>query len=241
MIKNYVAIAWRNLLKNRLFSFINIISLALSMTVGMMVLVRVMDALSYDRFHPDVDRTWRVISRITNTENVSWTLASTPLPLHESLSQDSLLQASVVSLYPAISHPVTDGVKEFSVKGAFTQATFFNVFGLKLLHGDSKTALSEPRQVVITHLISERFFGDINPVGKLLTFDRLGVFEIVGVLANPESKTHLGFEVYASAATVPILEQAKRLPEKFSNWDSFENSYTYVRLSEKTSKQNLIS
>ena len=241
MIRNYIAIAWRNLLKNRLFSFINIISLALSMTVGMMVLIRLMDALSYDRFHPDPDQTWRIISHITNTENDSWKLASTPLPLHESLSQDPHLKGTVVSLYPAINHPVTDGVKEFSIKGAFTQPAFFNVFGFRLLHGNAKTALSEPRQVVITQAVSDRFFGEINPIGKILTFDRLGVFVISGVLASTDEKSHLAFEVYASASTIPVLEQEKKLPAKSGNWDSFENSYTYVRLPENTNKQNLVN
>ncbi len=239
MIKNYIAIAWRNLLKNRLFSFINLFSLALSMTVGMMVLIRLVDALSYDRFHPDCDRTWRVISHITSAENAQWKLASTPLPLQESLSQDPRFQGSVVSLYPAINHPVTDGVKDFSAYGAFTQPEFFNVFGFRLLHGDPGTALSEAFQVVITQSVSERFFGDANPVGKVLTFQGLGEFQITGVLANAEGKSHLMFEVYASAATIPVLERERKLPEKLTNWDSFEHSYTYVRLPGNVNSENL--
>jgi putative ABC transport system permease protein len=102
MIRNYIVIAWRNLTKHKLFSFINIFGLALSMSIGMMVIIRTIDNFSYDTFHPDSDRTYRVLSQITNKEGDKWKLASTPLPLREQLSSESLIEASV-SLYPGMT------------------------------------------------------------------------------------------------------------------------------------------
>src|SRR4051794_17592804 len=120
MIRNYITIAWRNLLKNRLFSFINIFGLALSMSVCMMVMVRLLDSFSYDHFHPDASRTFRIIADVKTKEGNEWTLASTPLPLHDRLEEEKTIFGSCVSLYPAINGNATDGIKEIYINGAFT-------------------------------------------------------------------------------------------------------------------------
>lgn len=92
MITNYILIGWRNVLKNRLFSFINIFGLALSMSVCMMVLLRIVDNFSYDSFNPAPEKTFRIISGITqkNTGDKA-DLATTPLPLAGLLSQDTAI------------------------------------------------------------------------------------------------------------------------------------------------------
>src|SRR5687768_10095706 len=129
MIKNYILIGWRSLQKNRLFSFINIFGLALSMSVCMIVVLRVMDNFSYDSFHPAVDKTYRILSGIAMKNGNKIHLATTPMPLRGVLAEDSSFIQEVVSLYPSLRDHASDGPKEFSIQGAFTEPAFFRIFG----------------------------------------------------------------------------------------------------------------
>ncbi len=231
MIKNYFVVSWRNLLKNKLFSFINIVGLALSMSIGMMVIIRTIDNFSYDSFHPGSERTYRILSQITNSQGDKWKLASTPLPLREYIASESSIEASV-SLYPGIQANATDGLKEIHVSGMFTQPSFFDVFGFRLMHGDERTALTDPRGIVITKETSEKFFGDENPIGKTLTIDKFGSFQITGVIAEPPAKSHIQVDVFVPYETLTRIENDRVLPQRSTTWDSFEYGYTFVRLKE---------
>lgn len=229
MLKNYILIAWRSLLKNRLFSFINIAGLALSMPVCMIVLIRIMDGLSYDDFHPHADRIYRVISEM-EMENGKWELATTPLPLSQTLSKDSMIFEHITNLYPAIHDHMQEGVREFEIHGAFTQPSFFELFGFTLKYGDPASALVEPNSLVLTEATAEKFYGETNPVGKMITLRNLGTFQITGVLNKPPGKSHITYAVLASASSVIQLEKDGRLPKKYEQRDTFENGYTYVKL-----------
>lgn len=239
MIKNYFTIAWRSLLKNRLFSFINIFGLALAMSVGMMVMIRVKDSLSYDRFHPHREYTYRITSHITNPEKLSWELASTPLPLQEILESDTMLARTSVSIYPGVYETATDGAKDIDIAGSFTQSSFFDTFGFTLLHGHAHAALQHPFSVVLSKVTAEKFFGSNNPVGAMLTLGKLGVFQVTGVLNEAPGKTHINYDVYISYATVEKLEALGKLPSKSKTWDSFEKAYTYIVLKDNVSTDDL--
>lgn len=239
MIRNYFIIAWRSLIKNRLFSFINIFGLALAMSVGMMVMIRVKDSFSYDRFHPHRAYTYRITSQITNPEKLSWELASTPLPLQEILDSDTLTVQASTSLYPGIYETLTDGAKDIDVAGCFTQSSFFDVFGFTLLHGNARTALQHPYSVVLSKATAEKFFGSNNPVGNMLTVGKLGVFQITGVLNEDPGKTHINHDVYIAYATIDKLEALGKLPAKSKTWNSFEKAYTYIVLNEHASPDDL--
>ncbi|MFD1001553.1 ABC transporter permease [Ohtaekwangia kribbensis] len=239
MIKNYFIIAWRSLIKNRLFSFINIFGLALAMSVGMMVMIRVKDSFSYDHFHPHRAYTYRITSQITNPEKLSWELASTPLPLQEILDSDTLAVQASTSLYPGIYETLTDGAKDIDVAGCFTQSSFFDVFGFTLLHGNARTALQHPYSVVLSKATAEKFFGSNNPVGSMLTVGKLGVFQITGVLNEDPGKTHIKHDVYIAYATIDKLETLGKLPAKSKTWNSFEKAYTYIVLNDHASLDDL--
>ncbi|HLL44299.1 MAG TPA: ABC transporter permease, partial [Segetibacter sp.] len=172
MIKNYLKIAWRNLVKNPLFSFINIFGLTLSIYVCMMVMVQVKDELSYDLFHPYPGRTYRIISDvIENKDNKHYKLASTPLPLKNELSQQKDIIEEAVQLYPAFKGKAINGDKELYINGAFTDPSFFKVFGFRLSAGNEKTALELTKGIVLSSETAARFFGKADPIGKIISFD----------------------------------------------------------------------
>lgn len=231
MLKNYILIAWRSLLKNKLFSFINIFGLALSMSVCMIVLIRITDAFEYDNFHPNKDHLYRVVSTITNHQGRSWTMASSPLPLASTVNNDST-PIAITRLYPAIHTLAKDAAREFSVNGAFIDPSFFDLFGFTLRSGNP-SSLASPQQVMLSYTMAEKLYGTNDPTGKSISLGNWGEFTIAGVINKPPSKSHINYDVFVSMATVPALEQDGLLPQKLESWNSFEQGYTYIRVSDQ--------
>lgn len=241
MLKNYILVAWRCILKNRLFSAINIIGLALSMSVCMIVLVRIMDSLTYDNFHEDDEKIFRIISEVKTSNGSRWDLASTPLPLAETLSKDSAMFESITQLYPAFHDATTADVKDLEIHGAFAEESFFQLFSFPLKYGEPATALSQPYSIVISEELSIKLFGNGDPSGQTLPLKKLGVFTVTGVIKTTTQKSHISFPAFASMATVPVMETLGKLPTKHNNWDSFEDGYTYVRLNKAVENEFLES
>lgn len=240
MIKNYFKIAWRNLWKHKLFSMINVFGLAMSLAVCMLVMTQLKEDLSYDLFHPNPNKTFRILSNIVEKGDGEHTLASTPLPLAEELSQVDQVK-NVVQIYPAIYENATYEGKRLPIKGAFTSAAFFDVFGFSLSSGNQTNALEISNGIILSSETAKRYFGNSDPIGKLLDFQNLGLFQVTGVLAKAPGKSHLDFDVYASLKAIPALEASNKLPAKLQNWDTFNDSYTYVELKENVSESNLNS
>lgn len=230
MFKSYLKIAIRTLRKNRLTSFINLFGLGLSMSVGLMIMVRLQDALSYDKFHPSPERTYRIISRYNKQNGERWKLATTPLPLKDELNKRENIVESCVSIYPVLNGKAIGNSKEIDINGAFTESSFFNVFGFSLSRGSAATALNQPNTIVVSKTLAENFFGAQNPIGKIITFEKQGSFVVSGVLNDPLGKSHLDYDAYASYATVAQLEKTNALANKSSDWFAFNSAYTYVLL-----------
>lgn len=230
MIRNYLLLAYRNIVKHKLFTAINLVGLAMSMSLCMMVILHVADYLSYDHFHPHRERTYRLLTELRSAEGQRFLLASSPLPLKDAVLADSTLVADVVRLYPALRGNVRSGDRTLPLYGAFTSPSFFKIFGFRLAKGNESTALSQPNGIVLSHNAALRYFGNADPLGKTLETDLLGTFLVTGVLAPQTSKSHIDFEAYASAAAIPRLEKNKQLAEKSQVWNSWMDAYTYVQL-----------
>ena len=230
MLISYLKIAIRSLRNNRLVSFINIFGLGLSMSVGMMIMIRIQDQFSYDNFHPYPERTFRIISEYAKKNGEQWKMASTPLPLNEAIVKDGNDVESSVNIYPAFNGKATVEGKEIYLNGAFTEPAFFDVFGFSLSSGDPKTALQLPNSVVINKSTAEKFFGNVNPIGKVISMEHGGDFIVKGVLNAVPGKSHINFDAYASYSSVAQLEKDKILPGKSSDWYAFNTAYTYVLL-----------
>ncbi len=230
MIKSYIKIAARSFSKNRLVSFINIFGLGLSMSVGMMVMIRMQDQFSYDNFHPHPGRTYRITSEYAKKNGEQWKLASTPLPINEALAKGKDNVESAVNIYPAFNGKAKVAGKEIYLIGAFTEPSFFDVFGFSLLSGDPGTALQLPNSIVINRSTAEKFFGKENPLGKVISMENVGDFIIKGVMNDIPGKSHINYDAYASYSSVAQLEKDKLLPDKSSDWYAFNTAYTYVLL-----------
>ena len=235
MIKSYLKIALRSLAKNKLTTFINIFGLGLSMSVGLMILIRTQDALSYDKFHPSPERTYRVTSEYDKKSGEKWQMASTPLPLNNALLKEKNIIAAAVNIYPALSGKATANDKELHINGAFTGPSFFKIFGFTLASGNAATALQNPNSIIINKATAENFFGADNAMGKIIKMDNGASFIVTGVMNTPPGKSHLAMDAYASYSTVARMENNKLISQKSSDWFAFNTAYTYILLNKNAS------
>lgn len=238
MLWTYLKIAYRNLKKNRLMTFINLFGLAFSMSVGMMELIIVQKELDYDKFHPHPDRTYRVLSDYSLKNGNHWKFASTPQPLQNTLSADTAVIEQTVSIYPALKGIANINGKELNLNGAFTTPSFFQVLGFSLAEGNPHTSLQEPNTLVLSRATAVRFFGNENAIGKTVDIQGYGLFVVTGVLNEPPGGSHIDFDAYASASTVPLLEKSKILPARSGKWTELAD-YTYLLAKEGTDKKRL--
>lgn len=240
MFRNYFKTAWRNLKRHKLFSFINVFGLALSLVVCLLVMIQVEDDLGYDKFHPYPHRTYRIISEITeNKGHKKYELASTPLPLRNELARQESIIKHAVDIYPALKSSVTFEGKKLPVNAAFADPAFFKVFGFKLSSGSEADALAKANSIVLSYETSEKFFGKTDPIGKVIDCGRFGLFQVTGVMAGPGGKSHLDFDAYASAFALDRLEKNNVLPSLHNNWNSLNYGYTYVVVKDGVNSKSL--
>ncbi|MBS0028428.1 ABC transporter permease [Chitinophaga sp. 22321] len=230
MFYRYIIIAIRNLRRQRLFTFVNIAGLAISMAVCLLVLISTRKNFSYDNFHPDAAHTWRITSKVQTPDGRKYHMASTPMPIGEALKNNYTAIRQEVTLYGALSGEARINKKKININGAFTTPSFFNVFGFKLAAGNPLTALTTPNNIVLTEEAAKRLFGTNDPMGKVITFDQRGSYIVSGVLQPAPSLTHIDYEAFAAMSSVTALEQNHALPGRLQNWDIFQDNYTYVQM-----------
>jgi putative ABC transport system permease protein len=228
MLYRYIIIAIRNLRRQRLFTFINIAGLAVSMALCLLVLISTRNNFTYDNFHPDIDHTWRITTRAQTPDGRKYHMASTPLPMGEALKNNYTAIQEETTLYGALSGVGRINKKKINVNGAFATPSFFKVFGFKLAAGNPLTALTAPNSIVLTDETAKRFFGTVDPMGKVIQFDQQGSFIVSGVLQPTTSLTHISYEAFASMSSVAALEQTHVLRPMQQNWNDIQSVYTYV-------------
>ncbi len=240
MIRNYIKIAVRTLKKNPLFSFINIFGLALSMSICMLVLLRVKDQFSYDKFHPNANQTYRIISQLTNEKGTAYRFAATPLPFLGQLTSNYNLIEKATRIYLPGGQQVIANKKSLELHAAFADESFFSIFGFVFKSGNKLSALNAPNSIVLSKNSAERLFGkDIDPVGQTIEYPKWGSFLVTGVLGEQPGKSHIQFDAYLSMSSVAGLERSGKLNPLLDTWDNFNNSYTYVLVKKAVTAKQL--
>lgn len=231
MLKNYFKIAWRNLNKHKLLSFINVFGLASGMTVCLLAVIKIKDAYDYDTFHPNSDRSYRVITNLNRKNGEHFLCASSPLPLSQYLKNNYSAIDKSTSVY-FDQQQVIANQRQLSAKEAFVDADFYTIFGFQITKGSPAT---KPGTAVLTSETAERFFGKENAIGKIITIGQSQSFLVTGILGKPPYHSHLTFDLLASASSLPLLKGEN----VFQNWSDEAAAYTYVQLKEGSSQQTL--
>ena len=223
MLKNYLLITLRDIRRNKVSSVINIFGLATGIACSFLLMILVRYETSFDRFHRDADRVFRIYNVNTSMERASST-AMTRDTLGPSLAADipEITDIHRISRYPGFI--VESGDRRLVTDLLFADENFFRFFSFPLLQGDSASVLARPDSAVISRSCSERMFGNVNPVGKVVTVhesDRRIEVEISGVMRDIPPNSHLQGEFIVPLQAMRTGPEGERL-----------SVVTYLRLRE---------
>ncbi|MFD0792744.1 ABC transporter permease [Mucilaginibacter litoreus] len=204
MFNNYFKIAWRNLVRQRLYSLINISGLAIGLAVCMLIMLYVAHENSYDHFHKNADRIFRPYAQTTvngtimNMDRMSY--ASGPIIKQSQPAVEDYMRTLHYSMPSVVINPSKPEQKFSENKLLFADAGFFNFFSFKLLSGKASRVLSAPFSVVISQAIAKKYFGDENPIGKPLTIrtDSAYTYQVTGIAENCPSNSSIEYNIVAS-------------------------------------------
>jgi len=234
MLKNYLKVAWRNIIRYKGYSFINIFGLAVGIACCILIMVWVQNELSFDRFNEKADRIYRVFQRLTLNAQTR-TAPVTSAPMAPALLQSFPEVEQAARILSLGNTTVKYGDREFREQSIpYADASFFSVFTLPLLEGDARSALAAPYSVVISEKIARKYFGAEHAVGKMLKFGDGKTYTVTGLMKNIPGNFHLTFDILCSYAT--WIEENKPEAER---WGSL-GTFTYVLLAPGTGIDSLL-
>jgi putative ABC transport system permease protein len=232
MIKNYLKIAWRNLLKNKIFSFINILGLTIGITVCMMIFLFIMNEYSVDRFHKKEKNIYRVMRGFDDGGSIKMVsyLSGPYAPALLNDFKGQILRA--VRVQPS-NGLISFNNKSFNEKKIYvTDSDFFKLFSFPLLKGDASSVLKDPGSVVLTETTAKKYFGSMeNAIGKVIELDKQFQLKVTGVAKNVPSNSHLDFDLI-----VPISNYTNQ--NGFNVWIN-NRLFTYVLLAPNVSPASI--
>lgn len=232
MLRNYFKVTFRNILKNKFFSVINVLGMTVGITACMLIILYIADELSYDRFHAKADNIYQVAlhAKIAGQDFRTYTTCS---PLAAALVDEVPDVADATRIAPYSNETIIKNEeKVFTEKKVFfADSNFFSFFSFELLEGDPLTVLKEPNSVVLTEKMVTRYFGTEPPVGKMLVIGNDNkAFKVTGIAANCPFNSHFVFDALVSASSEQYLRSGIWLNN---------NLYTYFLLHEKGKLENI--
>jgi putative ABC transport system permease protein len=253
MIKNYFKTAWRNLLKNKAFSVINITGLAVGISVCLLIINMIAEQNSYDDFQSKKDRIYRITTEGRGRSDFK--TASSTYPLAQQLKQEFPGTEQSATLIRKIGGDMLYNQKAATGGGYFADGQLFKIFDFELSKGNAATALQNPYSLVIAADMAKLLFGNEDAIGKVVQFNDKGInpggpekgnretpyglFTITGVLKDVPGKTHLPFKLLASLSTLPALKANNKLDININDWNNVWDGYTYVLLDKTKTEQDL--
>ena len=231
MFKNNFKIAVRNILQQRIYSFINIFGLALGIACCILILLFIRYELSYDKFNKNADRIYRVTREWFNEDGTSSLhLARVAPPIGPLLKNDfpNIILKEARFLHDYSTYLKINDNTVIENKFYWAEQSAFKIFTIPFLEGDPNTALSEPNSLVITQSAAKKYFGNENPLGKTINYERERDLKITGVIKDVPESSHFKYDFLASFVTLydPSIIGRKYLEQ---NWGG-NNYLTYVLL-----------
>lgn len=234
MLTNYIKIAWRNLIRNKGFSAINILGLGLGISCSLFIYLWVQDERSFDSSLPNGDQLYKVI--IHNKErngSIAGSMDATPGRLADALKQEIPEISYASTVVWDYKQLVAVGTKIGKERGRFAGPDFFSMFEFPLLQGDPKTALAAPNNIVISKKMAEAYFGHDNPIGKTIRVDDKRDYMVTGVSADVPDNSSIQFDFM-----LPIANCFADNPWMVAGFDHY-GPPTYVRLRADASVANV--
>ena len=234
MLKSYFKIAWRNLLRNRVFSAINIVGLAFGLASCMLITLYVWDELSFDRYNEKAAQIVRVVFRGT-MQGGKINEAHVMPPTAQTLKADYPEVLEATRLRQAGAPTVLINDDQFTGDNmAFVDSNFFQVFTLPLVKGSEKTALNEPNSIILSKKIAEKYFGKQDPIGKSVRFKgSKTAFTITGMIEKVPENSHFHYDIFASMSSFEESKSPSWMISEFFTYLVLQKGFDYKKLEAK--------
>ena len=221
MVKNLFKTAIRHLSKHPGYSLLNILGLTLGITSALFLIIYVTDEISYDNYHKNADRIYRVSSTLTETDDqFTWIVAQ--IQFGPQVAQEYPEMESYVRFFnmPQGAYKFED--KEYTEEDFYyADSTVFDVFTYKVIKGDAKAAVTQPGKIVLTESAAAKYFGDADPLGKFIR-EGENSYEVTGIIEDVPANSHFRFDALAAR---------NNLPKQMGSWGNF-GVFTYLLLPE---------
>lgn len=234
MLKNYVKVAFRNIFKHKAFSFINISGLAIGMTACLLMLMYVVSESSYDNFHENRDRIFRVVAHWGEEGNkTKWASSMPGIAYAANEELPEIIAAARVKNIENVTVEVEQDQSFKETQTIYADPEIFDILTWNLVEGDRSAALAEPFSVVITESTALKYFGNTDALGQILTMNERP-YQITGVMKDLQSNTHLNPRILVSYSTTVSLGDYPDNP-----WDVWGDDYNYLLIKETASAQTI--
>lgn len=227
----------RNLARNPLFSLINIVGLAICMSVGLVAIAFMHELFRFDDFHKDKDRIYRVTNIYQAKNDAPLPVATSSALLGKQMLEQTPGLESLVILNRRLSGDVKKGANTVSIRGFYASKAFFEVFSFPVIMGNSKTALAKPNAIVLTATAAETLF-DGDPIGQIVEFGKDKQFEVTAVVEDPPLNSHMKFEALVSFQTIEEEAQISK-DKRFYSWTNMWDTYLYFKTKPNTTEEQL--
>ncbi len=216
MILNHLKVAFRNILKQKAYNSLNVIGLATGIAAGLIIALHLQEELSYEKKFKDFNNIYRIHSE-------GWAKSCPPLAIQ---MKEGLPETEAVGRFAFYGTLVvdTDDHNPGEVTGYYADSTVMDVFGFDVVDGDRKQALTAVNTAVITRHVAKRYFGEQDPIGKILRFDNRQEFPVTAVIEDLPVNSHLKFDYLISMPTF-----YKNIPDNWTNNRDWMVMYTYAR------------
>ncbi len=242
MFRNYLKTSLRSIRRNALFSAINVIGLAISMSVGILMILFLSEIYSFDDFHEHEEDIYRITttSQFMGNED-NWATAS--IFVADQVKEQASQVEDMVILRQGLLADVKTNTDFVNISGFYSTSSFFSVFSFDLLEGSAETALDEPGSIVLTASIAKKLFGEEEALGQTLELESTGGWQnrvisgvVTGVLEDLPINSHIQFEALVSLSTYDQPATGPGWREDFkTNPGDFHSAHVYLRLNEGTS------
>lgn len=239
MIKSILTSALRNIFRNRSFSIINLIGLSMSMSLGLLIILVVKSQYSFDSFHADANKVFRINTEAIRTDGGTEPYATVPLVIASALQDEYAYADELVRLDRQFSGEVQMGESFLRIRGLFTDPSFLSVFNFPLAQGTRSTALKANNSIVLTHDAAIKFFGEQDPINQILSVKGRGDFTVTGVLKPFEGPTHLEFEALVPISSLAVLEKEGTVMSSLENPKNYYTGYAYLKLKDSVTPQDV--
>ena len=229
MIRNYFKTALRHFLRNKLFSIINILGLAIGLACSVLILLWVHNELNYDTFHRNHKTIYRILQDMPFTKKVTWAITQGPLAPGLAERFPEIKRITRVS---GAGWRLRFEEEEYYHRGIYADSSFLEIFSFPLIKGDIRNVLSNKYSVILTEKMAESIFGDRDPIGKVIkVYDYFDV-EVTGLMKNPDIRSHLQFDF------ISTMSFAKEIGYSVARWDN-SGFITYVQLHPEVSADDV--